>query len=105
MIFEKPSRWSKIVPAVMAVLILGPAACGFVEKLMLFIQAVRRDLIGGFTIVPVVIYLIVTSGMVCLLIWAIQGGMFRDVEKPKFDMLEREAELDRKAGRPWSEAS
>lgn len=103
--FTKPTRWSPIVSLVMAVLILGPAAYGFVEKLMLFILAVRRDLIGGFTIVPVVIYLIVTAGMVCLLIWAIHGGMFRDVEKPKFDMLEREADLDRKAGRPWSEAS
>ena len=103
--FEKPSRWSTIVPVAMAFLILGPAAYGFIEKLILFIQAVRRDLIAGFTIVPVVIYMIVTSGMVCLLIWAIKQGMFHDVEKPKYDMLEREAELDRKAGRPWSNAS
>jgi len=102
MIFAKPSKWSTIIPAIMAVLILGPAAYGFIEKLILFIQAVRRDLIGGFTIVPVVIYFIVTSGMACLLVWAIKQGMFRDVERPKFDMLEREAELDRRAGRPWS---
>jgi len=102
--FEKSSRWSTIVPMTMAVLILAPAAYGFVEKLILFIQAVRRDLIGGFTIVPVVIYFIVTAGMTCLLVWAIKQGMFRDVERPKFDMLEREAELDRRAGRPWSDA-
>jgi nitrogen fixation-related uncharacterized protein len=104
MIVRSNSRWVRTIPAAMAVLILGPAAYGFVEKLFLFIQAVRRDLIAGFAIVPVVIYLVVTAGMACLLVWAIQQGMFRDVERPKFDMLEREAELDRRAGRPWSEA-
>lgn len=103
MTFEKPSRSSFIVPAIMAVLILGPAGYGFVEKLILFIQAVRRDLIGGFTIVPVVIYLIVTAGMASLLVWAIKQGMFRNIEQPKYDMLEREAELDRLEGRPWSD--
>jgi nitrogen fixation-related uncharacterized protein len=104
MIVRSNSRWVRIIPAAMAVLILGPAAYGFVEKLILFIQAVRRDLIAGFAIVPVVIYLVVTTGMACLLVWAIQQGMFRDVERPKYEMLEREAELDRRAGQPWSDA-
>jgi nitrogen fixation-related uncharacterized protein len=63
--------------------------------LLLFVLAVKRDLIGGFTIIPVANYLIITAGMVCLLIWAIAHGMFRDVEGPKYDMLEREARLDR----------
>lgn len=101
---ERSRRIRNIVVWGMAVSILLPAAYGFIEKLMLFVLAVRRDLIGGFTIVPVVIYLIVTAGMMCLLIWAVKHGMFRDVEKPKFDMLQREADLDYRDGRGWSDS-
>ena len=90
----KESRIKRIVLWTIAILILLPAGYGFVEKLMLFILAVRRDLIGGFTIVPVVNYFIVTAGMVCLLLWGIAHGMFRDVERPKYDMLEREERLE-----------
>jgi nitrogen fixation-related uncharacterized protein len=88
------SRGKKIFLIVFALAILAPAAYGFVEKLMLFILAVKRDLIAGFTIVPVVNYLIVTAGMACLLIWAIVNGMFRDVEGPKYQMLEQEERLE-----------
>jgi hypothetical protein len=94
MITPKESRAKLIVLWTIAILILIPAAYGFVEKLMLFVLAVRRDLIGGITIVPIVNYLIVTAGMVCLLVWGIAHGMFRNVEQPKYDMLEREARLE-----------
>lgn len=96
-------RWSlkNVVVATIAGLILLPASYGFFEKLTLFIQAVRRDQVAGFTFIPVVNYLVVTAGMACLLGWAIYNGMFRDIEKPKYDMLSREAALDRLEGRPW----
>jgi hypothetical protein len=41
--------------------------------------------------------------MICLLVWATRNGMFRNIEKPKYDMLDREEELDRLEGRPWSD--
>lgn len=88
------SRGKRIFLWVFAVCILAPAGYGFVEKLMLFILAVKRDLIGAFTIVPVVNYLIVTAGMACLLAWAVANGMFRNLEGPKYDLLERERRLD-----------
>jgi hypothetical protein len=95
------SRKKTIVVVTIGVLILVPAAYGFVEKLMLFILAVKRDMIAGFTIIPVVNYLIVTAGMACLLVWAIAHGMFRRIEQPKYTMLDREAQIDRldEAGR------
>lgn len=89
------SRTKTIVVVTIGVLILLPAAYGFIEKLTLFILAVKRDLIAGFTIIPVVNYLIVTAGMACLLIWAVAHGMFRRIEQPKYTMLEREEEIDR----------
>lgn len=91
---QPDSRGKRIFLAVFAFAILAPAAYGFAEKLTLFILAVRRDQVAGFVIVPVVNYLIVTLGMICLLVWAIAGGMFRNIEQPKYDMLEREERLD-----------
>ena len=101
MIIRTDTRLKRIVLWVLAVCILGPASVGFVEKLMLFIKAVQKDQVAGFTIIPVVNYFIVTAGMICLLCWAIAHGMFRDVEKPKYDMLEREQSLDRRDGINW----
>ncbi|MFO0973061.1 MAG: hypothetical protein U1A27_06445 [Phycisphaerae bacterium] len=98
---RRAASLKSVVVGVIAVLILLPASYGFIEKLILFVQAVRKDQVAGFTIVPVTNYLIVTAGMACLLGWAIFNGMFRDIEKPKHDMLQREADLDRAEGRPW----
>lgn len=89
------SRGKRIFLVVFAFAILAPATYGFIEKLTLFILAVQKDQTAGFVVVPVVNYLIVTAGMVCLLGWAICHGMFRNIEQPKYDMLEREDELDR----------
>ena len=91
----KESRGKQIFLIVFALLILAPAGYGFIEKLMLFVLAMKHQLIGGFVSLPVVKYLIVSAGMVCLLIWAIKHGMFRNIENPKYDMLEREEELER----------
>lgn len=96
MIPRKDSKLMRIVWVVLAIAILGPAGYGFCEKLTLFILAVKRDLIAGFTLIPVANYLIVTAGMICLLGWAVLHGMFRNIEEPKYTMLEREEELDRR---------
>lgn len=103
MIVRTESRGKRIVIVCIALMILLPASYGFVEKLALFILAIRKDQVAAFTIIPVANYLIVTAGMACLLVWAIAHGMFRDVEKPKYDMLEREETLDRHDRGDWSE--
>ena len=103
MVVRPESKFKTIAVCVIAVAILLPASVGFAEKLTLFFMAVRKDQVAGFTIVPIVNYLIVTAGMVCLLIWAARHGMFRDIEKPKYDMLDREAELDRQEDRQRSD--
>ncbi|RME37334.1 MAG: hypothetical protein D6788_09705 [Planctomycetota bacterium] len=89
--------------AVLTVVIVVPAAYGFLSKLIDFIYTFRTDAEGRFTIIPIMNYLLVTAGMACLLVWATFGGMFRDVEGPKYTMLERERRLDeqdRRAGVP-----
>ncbi len=103
MIRVRDSRKKRTVLLLIAGLILIPGAYGFIEKLVQFIRALSIDRGVDFTLVPVSNYLFVAAGMACMLVWATLHGMFRDVEGPKFDMLEREQELDARDGRPWSE--
>ena len=63
-------------------------------KLTEFIALVRGDVDGIFAISPVANYLLASLGFFCLLLWATLNGMFRDIEEPKYHMLEQEAKLD-----------
>jgi|WetSurSiteA1Bulk_404760.scaffolds.fasta_scaffold117653_2 hypothetical protein len=71
------------------------AASGFVFKLAEFIKVVQTGDAEGFAVVPVATYFCVTAGFVCLFIWNYLRGGFHDVERPKYDMLERHEEIDR----------
>jgi hypothetical protein len=77
-----------------ALLILVPSMLGFGNKLREFILLARGDVDGVFAITPVVNYLLASLGFFCLFFWAIYQGMFRDIEAPKFTMLENERKLD-----------
>lgn len=84
-----------VVLGIMAVAIVVPAAIGFGTKFVYFVRTLRTDASGSFAIVPMVNYLAVAAGFFCLLIWAAFRGMFRDIEGPKYTLLEREDRLDR----------
>lgn len=103
MIRRVDSRGKRIALWCMAFGILIPGAYGFIEKLIQFIRTLNTDEGAGFTIVPISNYLLIAAGMACLLVWAVAHGMFRDIEEPKYKMLEREAELDRAEGYQWNE--
>lgn len=90
-----------IALGVMAVVIVALAAIGFITKFVYFLRTFRTDQSAGFAIVPMVNYLAVAAGFLCLLIWAAYRGMFQDIEGPKYTMLEREDRLDR--GEPAEE--
>ncbi|MFO0807636.1 MAG: hypothetical protein U0746_03350 [Gemmataceae bacterium] len=57
---------------------------------------------GAFALVPILNYLLVTFGFLMLFGWAVMRGTFRDIERPKYNMLENETILDALAagGRP-----
>lgn len=88
------SRGKRITILVMAVAILVPGAYGFIEKLVQFVRTLNTDSGAGFTIIPISNYFMIAAGMACMLAWAIANGMFHDIEKPKYTMLDQEAELD-----------
>lgn len=92
------SRGKTILLIVITLCILLPGGYGFIEKFIQFVRTLNTEEGGGFTIIPIMNYLLVTAGFVCLLVWAILHGMFRDIEGPKYTMLEREQDIDRQDG-------
>ncbi len=77
-----------------ALLLLVPSVLGFANKFRELVLLSRSGVEGIFAVTPVVNYLLASLGFFCLFFWAIYHGMFRDIEAPKFTMLENERKLD-----------
>lgn len=85
-----------IVTVVVAIPVLLFSMLGFAEKLEQLIRLTLGDYKdGSFAITPVVNYLFASAGFFFLLLWAAINGMFNDLEKPKYLMLENEERLDK----------
>lgn len=54
----------------------------------------HADVTLPFAIQPVVTYLIVASGYTCLFVWAYLTGQFKDIEGPKYRMIQLQDEVD-----------
>ncbi len=90
---ERSMAWT--ITIVFGVIILIPSLLGFVMKfreLVTLTHGPSED--GGFAITPVINYLLASVGFFFLLLWAALNGMFRDLERPKYLMLDNERELD-----------
>lgn len=83
---------------IMCVIIIVPTMAGFVTKFIEFIHTFRNESHGTFAITPITNYMLASLGFLCLLGWATLNGMFHDIERPKFRMLDTEHELDRHQG-------
>lgn len=88
------TRTQLIVTIVFAFVILIPSLYGFGNKLREFVLLFRGDVDGVFAITPIMNYLLASLGFFFLFFWAIYHGMFRDIEAPKYTMLENERKLD-----------
>ena len=100
---ERPSRFKRFVLWLVFIAILVPGGYGFIEKFIQFVRTLNTAEGGGFTIVPICNYLLMAMGFGCLLAWAITHGMLRDVEKPKYTMLENERRLQELEGNTWDD--
>jgi len=67
----------------------------FCFKLHAFLSTIKKDELAGFAFDPIITYGFVASGFGFLLLWAYLSGQFRDVERPKHEMLERYYERER----------
>ncbi len=91
---SQSTRLRRWVTGGLAIAILIPSLWGFGSKFVEFIALYRGDADGAFAISPIVNYLLASFGFLCLFGWATFHGMFRDIEAPKYAMLETERQLD-----------
>lgn len=94
---SKSDRWANWTTVILGILILIPSMYGFIGKFIEFVHIYRGTPGGEFAVAPIVNYLLATLGFFCLLLWATAHGMFRDMERPKYEMLKNETLLDRSA--------
>jgi hypothetical protein len=87
-----------VITIALAVLILVPSMLRFVNNFYEFIHTSRQAPDGAFAITPMLNYLLASIGFLALLLWAACNGMFHDIERPKYAMLETERMLDRQSG-------
>jgi cbb3-type cytochrome oxidase maturation protein len=84
-------------------LVILVAGTAFIFKLIEFVHTATTtgpDAMGSF-LMPVLTYLLVAAGYLLLFLWAYASGQFRDVEGPKYRMLEMQDEIDRReSGKP-----
>lgn len=89
----RPSRAAFWITLLFGLGVLIPAVRGFGQKFYELCMLID-DADGAFAVMPVVNYLLASIGFLLLLGWAILNGMFRDIEKPKYTMLQTEQMLD-----------
>ncbi len=97
--YQPSSRWAQRVTIGLALAILIPSLWGFGSKFYEFVHLYRGASDGAFAIAPILNYLLASGGFFLLLLWAARNGMFRDIERPKYELLEREKQLDQPSGR------
>ena len=98
-----PSRRRRRLTLALAAGILLPSLWGFGTKFVELVRLAQGDAEGAFAIAPVTNYLLASSGFLLLFFWAAANGMFHDIERPKYTMLDNERRLDeQRADRPRS---
>jgi len=88
------SRGARRFLWVFSIAMLVTAGTAFLFKLIEFAYSFTGDQPLRFAILPVITYLIVAAGFACLFFWAYLTGQFKDVEAPKYRMLEMQDEID-----------
>ena len=91
---QHTTKWQMRITLLLAVLILVPSGYGFIGKFVELIRVYRGEADGAFAVAPMANYVFASLGFACLLAWAAAHGMFRDIERPKHDLLAHEDWLD-----------
>lgn len=92
---QRTTNWQVRITLLLAVLILIPSGYGFVGKFIELVRVFQGEPGGAFAVAPMMNYLLASLGFFFLLLWAAARGMFRDIERPKYELLAHEDILDR----------
>jgi nitrogen fixation-related uncharacterized protein len=87
------NRLRQVVFVAFCTSVLLIAGLGFTYKMTEFAMTIVKDDVEGFGAVAVAIYLVGMLPLVFLTLWAVLTGRFRDIERPKYRMLELNADL------------
>ena len=91
----KTSPWPRRLFHVLAIaFFLVPAGFGFLHKYFDLLILASHGEEGAFALIPIMNYLFSSLGFFMLFFWAVKHGMFNEVEKVKYTMLETEKTLD-----------
>ena len=94
---EGNSKTARVFLWIFSITMIVTAGSAFGMKLIDFYITATREgsaALGSF-LVPVMNYLFVAAGFGALFFWAYIRGQFRNVEEPKYRMLEHNLEYDR----------
>jgi len=92
---KAPRDLRRITVFAFAVIVLAVAGLGFTYKMTEFTMTMVHDEVAGFGAVAVATYLIGMLPIVFVTLWAVLTGRFRDIERPKFRLLELNDEIER----------
>lgn len=93
---QEPSARARAFLWLFSVAMVLTAGTAFVMKLYEFFYTATHggsDALASF-LIPVLNYLLVAAGFFSLFLWAYLTGQFRDLEAPKYRMLEIQREID-----------
>jgi hypothetical protein len=74
---------------------VGAAGITFLFKLYEFVAASTTGILPGIVTATVLPYFFISGGFLLLAGWAWAGGHYKNIEKPKRDMLLQEEEYER----------
>jgi cbb3-type cytochrome oxidase maturation protein len=98
---KPPSSGTRRFLWIFSIVMVVTAGSAFLFKLIEFFVTATREgptAMGSF-LIPVLNYLLVAAGFFLLFLWAYFSGQFRDVEAPKYRMLQMQDEIDREESR------
>jgi len=92
-----PTRGARRFLWIFSIVMVLTAGTAFVFKLVEFIHTatMKGPAAMGSFLIPVLNYLLVAAGFALLFLWAWFSGQFRDLEAPKYRMLEMQEQIDR----------
>ena len=93
----RANRIRNWVTALLALLILIPSLWGFGSKFLEFVAIYRGEVDGAFAVAPILNYLLASLGFLMLFCWAVMNGMFHDIERPKYTMLEIDEKFEKQS--------
>jgi len=85
----------KLISVAVIAVTVAAAGLTFMFKLYEFVAASTTGILPGIVTATVLPYFFISGGFLLLAAWAWAGGHYKNIEAPKRDMLEQEAEYER----------